>query len=173
MELREDPPRVPWWAAPAQGVLAGGMSTLGSVTRGGADGEGGVGCGGMGLGVASTVNGCDVRGAGGMRRRVVTSTPALPSEAAAPQTCLDAAGLRAALAAAPRACVALTASWCAPCVRFHPKFLDLSASFPDVAFVSVAGRGHHQELTQPLRKQQRSAARIRAGQECGRGLLGN
>jgi thiol-disulfide isomerase/thioredoxin len=33
--------------------------------------------------------------------------------------------------------VAFTAAWCAPCVRFHPKFLELSAVFPDVAFISV------------------------------------
>ena len=84
--------------------------------------------------------GCDVR-----RRRDGERKPMrggggggyLASEAAAPTACSDFDALRAATAACPRACVAFTAAWCAPCVRFHPTFCHLSASFADVAFVTV------------------------------------
>ena len=91
-------------------------------------------------GTSSTTGafGCDVRGARGERRRGNPHARAsLPAEASAPQACVDAASLHEAIWGSHRVIVAFTADWCAPCVRFHPKFLDLSASFPDVAFVSV------------------------------------
>ena len=81
--------------------------------------------------------GCDVRTEHGRRKRGARSSLQIGSTASAPSTAVDAAALRDALAVSPLACVNITATWCAPCVRFHPKFLNLSASFPDVAFVSV------------------------------------
>jgi hypothetical protein len=101
----------PWWAAPAHPITTGGaivavgtLPSTGTITDGGTESSSGA-------------FGCDVRGARGQRRRGNPPLTALPSEAAAPQTCFDAKGLYEALAASPRVCVAFTAAWCAPCVR--------------------------------------------------------
>lgn len=139
-------PPVPWWAAPAQAIPVGGATAAGggdvvavgtqSMQRGAAGVTADID---VGTASAAGAFGCDILEAGGRgRRRGGNPSPALlPAEAAAPETCVDARGLQLALAASPRVCVAFTASWCAPCVRFHPKYLDLSADFPDVAFVTV------------------------------------
>ena len=82
-----------------------------------------------------------MRDAGGHRKRgapppgrspnLIASTESSPSRA------VDASALRTFVASAPRLCVNSGATWCTPCVRFHPKFADMSAAFPDVSFVTV------------------------------------
>jgi len=82
--------------------------------------------------------GCDVRDRDGRRKHSVsTPTAQLGATASATSTLPDTAALEAALAQCPRLVVNISATWCTPCVRFHPKFVDMSASFPDVVFVSV------------------------------------
>ena len=121
-DMAEDaPPPAPWWAAPASGVVTAPRRPPGDA----------------GSASSSGAYGCDVRTEHGRRKRGARPPPRIGATASAPTTAVDAAALRDALAASPLACVNITATWCAPCVRFHPKFLDLSAAFPDVAFVSV------------------------------------
>jgi len=120
--MAEDAPTpAPWWAAPASGVVTAPQRPFGDA----------------GSASSSGAFGCDVRTEPGRRKRGARSSLQIGSTASAPTTAVDAAALRDALAVSPLACVNITATWCAPCVRFHPKFLNLSASFPDVAFVSV------------------------------------
>jgi len=117
--MAEDTITTPWWAAPASGAVVKPQP---------------------GQAYASTAVGafgCDVRSESAARQGWRGARPALGSTASAPSIVADAAALRAAIVAAPCTCVNITASWCQPCVRFHPKFVGLSASFPNVAFVSV------------------------------------
>ena len=119
--MAEDAPTpAPWWAAPASGVVTAPQRPFGDA----------------GSASSSGAFGCDVRTEHGRRKRGARSSLQIGSTASAPSTAVDAAALRDALAVSPLACVNITATWCAPCVRFHPR-LNLSASFPDVAFVSV------------------------------------
>lgn len=81
-----------------------------------------------------------MRGAGGHRRRGGAPGPRnnlIGATGSAPSFAADASALRAFVASSPRLCVNISATWCAPCVRFHPKFADMSAAFPDVHFISV------------------------------------
>ena len=119
----------PWWAAPA-------TSSVVATSRRADDDEGAAS--------SSGAFGCDVRDAStGARRHPrgrdagASSRPAIGATSSAPASAMDGPTLRAALAASPRIVVNVTASWCAPCERFKPKFADLSGAFPDVAFVSV------------------------------------
>lgn len=51
---------------------------------------------------------------------------------------LSASDLKRAMASTSAACVvAFTAEWCAPCVRFRPKFASLAREFGEVAFAEV------------------------------------
>ena len=119
--MAEDAPTpAPWWAAPASGVVTAPRRPFGDA----------------GSASSSGAFGCDVRTEHGRRKRGARSPPDRLHRLGA----LDRRRRRRAPRRArrlPLACVNITATWCAPCVRFHPKFLNLSASFPDVAFVSV------------------------------------
>jgi thioredoxin 1 len=50
---------------------------------------------------------------------------------------VSAKDLKQAMASTSAACVAFTAEWCAPCVRFKPKFASLAREFGEVAFAEV------------------------------------
>ena len=116
----------PWWEAPAAVVVAGPRAPRTALV--GHD---------AGANSSSGAFGCDVRDVDGRRKRSSTPAPQIGSTASAPSALPDSAALEAALAQCPRLVVNITATWCAPCVRFHPKYMDMSAAFPDVAFVSV------------------------------------
>jgi len=81
--------------------------------------------------------GCQVLDAEGRRKISGKPSAQIGATACAPSICTDTAALEAALAQCPRLVVNITATWCGPCERFKPKFADLSAGFPDVAFVTV------------------------------------
>ena len=117
----------PWWDAPAAVVVAGPKAKRTVRVDQDTGGES-----------SSGAFGCDVRDFDGRRKR--SSTPVsqqigLTSSFASALP--DTAAFEAALAQCPRLVVNITATWCASCVRFHPKYLDMSAAFPDVAFVCV------------------------------------
>ena len=50
---------------------------------------------------------------------------------------ISAADLARAMASTRAACVAFIADWCAPCVRFKPKFAALAREFGEVTFAEV------------------------------------
>ena len=112
-----------WWDAPVASVVVRPEATDAGETS------------------ASGSFGRDVRDAGGHRKRGAPSPGRRPnliaSTASSPSRAVDAAALRTFVASAPRLCVNIGATWCTPCVRFHPKFADMSAAFPDVSFVTV------------------------------------
>lgn len=113
---------VPWWEATAASVVRGSRPDATDAGETSAAGS----------------FGCDVRGAGGHRRRGgAAHRQAIGATGSAPSFAADASALRAFVASSPRLCVNISATWCAPCVRFHPKFADMSAAFPDVNFVTV------------------------------------
>ena len=113
---------VPWWEATAASVVRGSRPDATDAGETSAAGS----------------FGCDVRGAGGHRRRGGTpSSQLIGATGSAPSFAADASALRAFVASSPRLCVNISATWCAPCVRFHPKFADMSAAFPDVLFITV------------------------------------
>ena len=111
---------VPWWEATAASVVRG--SRPDATDAGETSAAGSFGC---------DVRGVRRGGAPGPRNNLIGATGSAPSFAA------DASALRAFVASSPRLCVNISATWCAPCVRFHPKFADMSAAFPDVHFISV------------------------------------
>lgn len=115
---------VPWWEATAASVVRGSRPDATDAGETSAAGS----------------FGCDVRGAGGNRRRGGAPGPRnnlIGATGSAPSFAADASALRAFVASSPRLCVNISATWCAPCVRFHPKFADMSAAFPDVHFITV------------------------------------
>ena len=117
----------PWWEAPAAVVVAGPKAKRTAPVDQDTGGES-----------SSGAFGCDVRDFDGRRKRSSTPAPQMIGmTCSSPSALPDTAALEAALAQCPRLVVNVTATWCAPCVRFHPKYVDMSAAFPDVAFVSV------------------------------------
>lgn len=116
----------PWWDAPAAVVAAGPKAQRTALVDRDAGEES-----------SSGAFGCDVRDFDGRRKRSSTPAQQIGSTSSSASALPDTAALEAALAKCPRLVVNITATWCAPCVRFHPKYMDMSAAFPDVAFVSV------------------------------------
>ena len=115
---------VPWWEATAASVVRGSRPDATDAGETSAAGS----------------FGCDVPGVGRERRRGGAPGPRnnlIGATGSAPSFAADASALRAFVASSPRLCVNISATWCAPCVRFHPKFADMSAAFPDVNFVTV------------------------------------